>query len=395
MGRLAASKTGDLSNPPAERERFDSALVAACGDGKPTAAGEAAFLRKPYLNYQPGGTALVWTSASSKLETVYLFDERGGKVATLTPVIDESAPVPGGVQKVVYIRNLVEPGIYCYQIKGDAGTLQTRTGFRAPQVGDDVTVRFAAMGDLGLASQDQKAVFSTLQEFETDFVLVPGDVAYEDGKLSQLERNFFGVYGPMLKNVPFIPAAGNHDYETGHGAPLRQAFVLPTNGGPYAKERWFSFDWGPAHFVVLDSQAALDEQQDWLRRDLRNAKPPWRIVVLHKPLYSAGHHGGSGYLRRKFERVLSAAHVQLVIAGHDHDYERSLPVKGIVHIVTGGGGRGTRAVGRTGHTAFSEQVAHFTYVTVDKTTLRLHAIDAKGNEFDSLVLTQQPESRAP
>jgi hypothetical protein len=78
--------------------------------------------------------------------------------------------------------------------------------------------------------------------------------------------------------------------------------------------------------------------------------------------------------------------VQLVLAGHDHDYERIEPQNGTTFVVTGGGGVGTRNVGSTSFTALSEDVNHFVYVEVGVDEAVLHAIDASGREFDSTVI---------
>ena len=81
--------------------------------------------------------------------------------------------------------------------------------------------------------------------------------------------------------------------------------------------------------------------------------------------------------------------VQLVLAGHDHDYERMKPQNGVAYVVTGGGGIGTRSVGTSSFTDFAEDVIHFAYVEVGVDELVLHAIDATGREFDSMVVARE------
>jgi hypothetical protein len=76
----------------------------------------------------------------------------------------------------------------------------------------------------------------------------------------------------------------------------------------------------------------------------------------------------------------------LVLSGHDHDYERTAPLNGVTYVVTGGGGRGTRNVGHSSFTAFSQEVIHFVFVEAQGPRLVLHAIDATGREFDQAVL---------
>lgn len=219
-----------------------------------------------------------------------------------------------------------------------------------------------------------------------DFVLITGDVAYPEGRPGDLEANMFAVYGPMMASTPYFPATGNHDYRTDRGEPLREAFALFDNGGPHAHERWYSFDWGPMHVVVLDTEAHDRDQTRWLKADLAATTQPWTVAVTHRPPYSSGHHGSARCTRRRFSPIFAERHVDLVLSGHDHDYERTRPIDGVTYVVTGGGGVGTRAVDRSSFTAWSAQVAHFVHVTADPTRLTLAAVDATGAVFDSVEL---------
>ncbi len=87
-----------------------------------------------------------------------------------------------------------------------------------------------------------------------------------------------------------------------------------------------------------------------------------------------------------FVSIFERHAVDLVLSGHDHDYERITPQNGVSYVVTGGGGGGTRAVSESDFTAFVQQVIHFSYVTIDGSQLLLHAIDGTGREFDQLVI---------
>jgi hypothetical protein len=127
-------------------------------------------------------------------------------------------------------------------------------------------------------------------------------------------------------------------------------------------------------------------QAAWLDADLRSNHLPWAIVYGHKPPYSSGQHGGDVLFQELFVPVLEKHHVPLVLAGHDHDYERFHPQKGIAYVVTGGGGRGVRAMGRSPMTAYGEPVLHLLLITVENDTLSLHAIDGAGREFDGAVI---------
>jgi 3',5'-cyclic AMP phosphodiesterase CpdA len=250
-------------------------------------------------------------------------------------------------------------------------------------------VSFVAFGDSGHGGPDQRAVFEQLQGVPFDLVLVTGDVAYPSGSLASYEDNFFAMYAPMLGSVPVFPVAGNHDYETQNAAPFLEVFALPENGGPEGAERWYSFDWGDVHFVAVDTERVGAEQAAWLDADLAENELPWTIVFGHKSPYASGAHGSNEDVRKAFAPILEFHRVPLMLAGHDHDYERTEEINGVTYVVTGGGGRGTRAVGKSAFTAFSHDVLHFVYVTIDGDELRLYAIDATGREFDFASIRRQ------
>jgi len=216
---------------------------------------------------------------------------------------------------------------------------------------------------------------------EYDLAVVTGDIAYPKGTLDDHEVNFFQVYAPIMRSVAFFVISGNHDYAS-DGAVFREVFDLPDNGMGADSERWYSFDWGQVHFVALDTERVNDTQAQWLDRDLAANDLPWTIVFLHRPPYSSGVHGSEASVQDKFVPLFDKYGVQLVLAGHDHDYERTAPIDGVTYVVTGSGGRGTRPVGTSSFTEYAESVSHFTHITIDGNDLSLNAIDATGVDFD-------------
>ena len=146
------------------------------------------------------------------------------------------------------------------------------------------------------------------------------------------------------------------------------------------------------HVTVLDTEKVGDTQRSWLEADLAASDAPFTVVVLHRPPFSSGSHGSSDGVRDAFV-PLFADRVDLVLAGHDHDYERTHAIDGVTYIVTGGGGIGTRAVGDSEFTALSVQVAHFVHVSVDENEIRVVAIDGIGESFDSIVIPARTELR--
>jgi acid phosphatase type 7 len=381
VGDLAASRVGDIERPAARGSPIDE-LRRACGDGASTAA---AIQRAPYLQQVTLDSAMIgWVTRSPAGQRVVVTTPDGGPLTTVDATIDRSSAGRRDLQMWARITGLVPDTVYCYSIADRRQVLSAPTGFRTAPLPDSAEpVRFLAFGDSGYGGADQRALLAQMYEFPFDLVIHTGDLAYDDGTLEELEANVFGVYRELFRNVSFFPVPGNHDYRTDRAAPFREVFALPGNSG----ERWYSFDWGRVHFAALDTEQDYATQAAWLDRDLARTTRPWKIVYMHKAPYSSSdHHGSDLTLRAAIAPVVRKHGVQLVLSGHEHHYERTRPQDGVVFVITGGGGRGTRPVGSSGFTAFSDSVIHLVYVEVGLDELTLHAIDATGVEFDSMVI---------
>ena len=102
-----------------------------------------------------------------------------------------------------------------------------------------------------------------------------------------------------------------------------------------------------------------EEQEAWLERDLSAAaRRPWKVVFLHGPLYGSSRHGGDEVIRRDLEPVLIRHGVDPVFSGHDHCYERTVPIEGVTYVVGGGGGKRLYPAGENAWTARSASVHH-------------------------------------
>lgn len=373
-GDLEARERGDVSRP-AERGSPIAALRNACGDGDFTTTGREVLRRQPYVQLVTPTSARIATSHARLRVEVTRPDGAPVAIAAARPEMTGQAWAD--------LERLEPDTVYCYALS-DGRALTERTGFRTAPASAAAPVRFLAFGDSGEGGPDQRALAQWMFDVPAELIVHTGDVAYDDGTLGQYEDNVFGIYHQLLRNLPFYPAAGNHDYRTMQGGPFRQVFSLP------GSERWYSFDHGSVHFVALDTEADYKTQARWLADDLAKTSLPWRVVYLHRPPYSSGSHGSDTGLRRALAPVLEAGGVQLVLTGHDHDYERTTPQRGVHYIVTGGGGRGTYGVDRSDFTAFSEAVIHFVYVEASSDELVVHAIDARGAEFDSVAIPLTP-----
>jgi hypothetical protein len=390
-GNIRATVLGDLSHALGARTRAFAPMRTACEVSVPAGSIDSPLRRRPYLQQLTARSVrIVWTTDASVgdgLVTVTRAD--GSVVARESADPDPGArPIRQAVQWSSAVFGLEPDTTYCYQVQA-AGVPLRRGGFRtAPIAGSGSMVGFVAFGDSGNGSADQRAVTAQLEMVPFDFMIHLGDIGYESGSRSDLEAYFFSVYADFLESFAVFPVTGNHEYGTENAAPFREAFVLPENGGPEGLERWYSYDFGDVHFVALDTERTGASQAAWLEADLQANHLPWTIAYFHRPPFSSGEHGNDGNVQRYFVPLFVKYQVPLVLSGHDHDYERTRPVDGVTYVVSGGGGRGTRGVGRSSFTAFSESVCHFLYVTVSATELTVHAIDGVGQEFDSFAVTR-------
>jgi hypothetical protein len=106
---------------------------------------------------------------------------------------------------------------------------------------------------------------------------------------------------------------------------------------------------------------------------------------MHHPAYSAGHHGSSMDVRDAWSDLFAEADVPLVLAGHDHDYQRSEPQDGVVYVVSGGGAK-LRDSGTEDFTAVSTSTLHFLDLLVYDDRLVGSAVDTSGRLIDRFVI---------
>lgn len=382
-GNLGATKTGDVSLP-LRRGSPTAALTEACGArGALTARADTVVQRQPYLQKLTATSAVIgWVSVDGGAQRIELTSQDGQPSRSVSAEREATTVRRAGEQQMwASIDGLQPDTSYCYALFDDQGALSEPIGFRtAPGPDSPAPIGILAFGDSGGGGGDQRSLAEHMTSFPYQLIIHTGDLAYDNGSIDDIEDTVFAIYGDLFRHIPFFPASGNHDYETMQGAPFRGVFALPGN------EKWYSYDWSSIHLVALDTEASYATQAAWLDADLAATALPWKVVYFHRPPYSSGQHGSDSSLRRALEPVFEKHGVQLVLAGHDHNYERMVPQRGIQYVVTGGGGVGTRSVGSSSFTAFSEDVIHFVYIEATPDQMVVHAIDATGTQFDAVAI---------
>lgn len=360
------------------------------------------ILRKPYLQYEvvseEGVDIMVrWRADVSHLTLKYgqVLDslERVGE--DQLDVIEkpdstwdyiaclEGLKVSGEKKELYYYVIVDEKDELVFPELGDTCFFKTKTNEK-----EDQELNIWVLGDSGKggnpktskAAAVRKAFFDEkgyleaeeMEAKDLDFMIMLGDNAYQRGRDFEMQAGIFDMYEKQLYHLPLYPALGNHetDYfnkEVGReDAFVRfyfEAFSLPSNGVTDEETdvhravpgAYYSYQYGNAHFVCLDSnfmngmhvkpgpgsrkniEQYVEDMKNWLIADLEKHAPhyKWLIVYWHNPIYTLpfGHHSHddteSPVMRNVFVPILEKYDVDLVMSGHNHFYQRTHLIHGI------------------------------------------------------------------
>jgi hypothetical protein len=356
-----------------------------------------------------------------------------------------------------------------------------------------VKTRFVAFGDNSYGDISDRAIAYQTYRARPDFVMNTGDNVYESGLDNEYARYFFPVYNaeqagqrlgaPLLRSVPFYSVLANHDVngKDEDRNPIADFdaqvdslayftnFHLPANGpkpaqptptsasspalssflacaGPrYPDMANYSYDYGDAHFLCLDSNVYVDPTDtglhSWIAADLSGTDAAWKFVVYHHPAFNAGLNHYAEQHMRALTPLFEQHGVDIVLHGHEHTYQRTRPLRfaptnttaasringkkrlvpgkfaidrkfdgktvtrpdGIIYITTGAGGKELYDPGFTDTPAHwlhpeddnADYVARFisdrhslTVFDLDRHSLALTQIDEWGREIDRVQITK-------
>ncbi|MFP2898471.1 discoidin domain-containing protein [Corallococcus sp. 4LFB] len=376
----------------------------ACSASAPPSTSDSgpALPRLPYLQSVKQTSAIVaFRTPSSCTPTV-----RYGEGTSLTSSV--SAGV-SGTRHAVKLSGLSAGRTYGYVVEA-CGSKTGLRSFKTSTTSAATKAHFTAMGDFGTGGSMQAKVMAVMSTpaWRSELLLALGDNAYPNGTDAEFQAHLFTPMAGLLREVPMFATPGNHEYVTNQAQPYLDSMYLPANN-PQGSERYYSFDWGPVHFLSLDSNCAvglasadrctLSAQKTWAEADLAANTRPWTVVFFHHPSWSSGEHGSQLTMRRQFGPLFEKYGVDLVLTGHDHDYERSKPMygdnvasstqRGIPYLVVGSGGATLRAfaTSQPSWTAVRDAAAYgFLDVVVDGGTLTARLITSSNTVRDTLVL---------
>ena len=257
-----------------------------------------------------------------------------------------------GAERVheVHICGLTAGTTYYYRVGGPGHWSQAFAVSTGPSVGSSAMWSFGVTGDsrgAGLADGPGDNAFAIAQhrlaDRAVDFEVFTGD-AVNIGASQPLWNLFFdgreGTFGvqDFLAHHPLMMSNGNHDllavnYLVQFAMPQEASMGELPDG-----EEWYSFDYANAHFVVLNDTvtsagAIAGAEATWLEADLsavNRATTPWIFVVHHQALFTCGStHAADTTARAAWQPIFDAHNVDFVLAGHNHVYERTLPIRGV------------------------------------------------------------------
>ena len=335
--------------------------------------------------------------------------------------------------------------------------------------------KVVVFGDSGSGTADQMPVAYRVFLEKPDYVVITGDIVYARGRISEYLANHFPVYNkdeaspttgaPLLRSTLFFAAAGNHDLidrdldripdglaffyywdlpkngplrtpgapnsATLRGTEARKDAFLEAAKSTYPVTSNYSYDYGDAHWTVLDANPYADWNapilRDWLEADLASAaQKPWRFVAFHHPGFSSSKAHFEDQRMRILAPIFEKAKVDIVFNGHVHNYQRSYPLKfvpepvkdsdlvngkftldtsfdgrtrtkaeGVLYIVTGAGGASLYDPNQMNDSAswqeftakFISNIHSFTVVDLSADRLDVRQVSDQGRELDRFSVT--------
>jgi predicted phosphodiesterase len=249
------------------------------------------------------------------------------------------------------------------------------------------TLRFAVIGDSGTGDSNQyklAKVFTDIrQRFPYEFVLMMGDNMYGGESARDFQRKFETPYKPVLdQGVKFYASLGNHDS-------TNQKMYKPFNMNG---ERFYTFKPKDGiRFFALDSNYMDRPQLQWFEKELAASGSDWKIVFFHHPIYSSGGaHGSDTALRDQLEPLFLKYGVDVVMAGHEHFYERLKPQKGIHYFISGGAGKVRKGdVGGEFTEKAFDQGFHFMILEIDGDQMHFQVVSDQSKTVDSGIIARR------
>ncbi|MBS1955720.1 MAG: metallophosphoesterase [Cyanobacteria bacterium SZAS-4] len=382
------------------------------------------------------------------------------------------------------ITGLTPGSLFDYRIKADKKEVFQATGLARKTAKQPLHI--VIFGDCASGSKSQRKVAYECSKSRPDLIVVPGDIVYQYGRFSEYTKKFFPVYNadesdptvgaPLTRSHLFVPVLGNHDIAFTHGSyntdlnrypdalayftlwsqprngpitkvgakcttPMigsdeNKAAFLKSAGSNFPVMANYSFDYGNTHWTVLDGNYYMDwtdsALRNWVKKDIAGAKNArWKFVTFHQPGFSDDVEHNLEQRMRLLSDIFEETGVDVVWAGHVHNYQRTFPLffkaaqkdgkptinpdgtvsgtfkldkeydgksvtkpKGVIYVVTGAGGAELYSQKQqTDKTEFvckfNGDVHSYTVCDINGDTMNVRQITEDGAPLDEFKLTKK------
>jgi 3',5'-cyclic AMP phosphodiesterase CpdA len=248
-------------------------------------------------------------------------------------------------------------------------------------------VRLIAIGDFGVGGSAERSLGAAVRRFAArnaaELLVSLGDSDYTESP-SAFHENWEASFGWVAgAGVDVAGVLGNHDVRVERGRYEYDELGMPN--------RYYRRVVGPVELYLLDSNSLDSAQTAWLRRSLSRSRARWRIAVLHHPAFTCGSYLSHPEVVARWVPLFERYRVRLVLSGHDHNYQRFAPRRGVRYVVHGGGAtRGYQL--RRCPAGYPRRLAGrreqgFLYFVIRGELLDGFAVDMAGRRTDHFALT--------
>ncbi|NLB53945.1 MAG: metallophosphoesterase family protein [Syntrophomonadaceae bacterium] len=294
----------------------------------------------------------------------------------------------------VVLANLESDTQYFYRVGSDEAWSEA-SSFKTAADTEDLS--FLYLGDVQEGHAGWGSMVSEVYDEnpQIKFALLGGDLTDSDNDFTEWEE-FLGAASSVFSRIPMMPAIGNHD-----GEMFLEFFALPDNGpqGLFSS-CFYSFDYGDAHFVVLDtSNVITDTVMQWLEQDLQNTTKKWKFAVFHHPPYQNFDDNKTvdDALREHWVPILEQNQVDMVFVGHQHVYMRTYPIYegevvadsyGIVYVMGNSGSKFYSTGQGFSYIAIEDTGSNYQIIELEDDVLTLTSRKADGDLIETYVLNK-------
>ena len=293
---------------------------------------------------------------------------------------------------------------YRYKIGGFEGS------FRVPHESD--VTRFLYLGDVQFQESmeeyeewGQMVRCAYREHPDLDFAVIGGDLVNSPGELSQWEA--FLEACDVFAKLPLATVAGNHEGVHSNYT-YQKLFALPDDAEEdQSGEEFYSLDFGNVRMLMMDSSFLTEERRQsmgkdawakeeqrveaWIRSRTGSCEKPWLAAVIHHPVY--GMHDEdtvSPQIRRLWAPLLETGGVRIVFSGHQHLYQRTRSIHGVVYLMGNSGQRKSRFFHGNNLPEYTQQIydrgANYQIVEAGARRLKMTSYNKKGLVIDETVL---------